>query len=691
MNAAYVILAAPLLGAIVLLFGGRRIGDPLAGIVATVLSFGAFIATLVVWISLLGHSVGAHGTGRSIDKTIFTWIPVDNLHVSFGLQVDQLSILMSLFVTGVGSLIHLYSIGYMRGDASYPRFFFLLNLFLFSMVTLVLADNYLFSFLGWEGVGFCSYGLVGFWFERETAAVAAKKAFVTNRVGDFGFMIALFLMFGHFHSFSYSVVLAPLIAGHATLATVTATGLGLMLFLGAVGKSAQLPLYMWLPDAMEGPTPVSALIHAATMVTAGVYLVARSAPILHFSHASQLTIAVVGAVTALFAATIACAQNDIKRVLAYSTISQLGYMFLAEGSGNYTAGLYHMVTHAFFKALLFLAAGSVIHAMHDEQNMKRMGNLRKYLPITFPAFIVGYLALSGIPPFDGFWSKDDVLDAAWHFNKALWVIGAFTAGLTAYYMSRQVALVFFGRARWGEAIPTSEEAPAGGGSAHVEGAGSSLHGEADPGAGAGAPGTHGADGRSSGGQTAGAHALEGHGTGDPHESPPVMTIPLVLLAVLATLGWLFNAPFAHLEFIEHWLSPLFPTTVTPVINVSTATKWLIGAVTTVWCFVGLFAGLRAWRVVERPALEPAVLRHGWYVDETVAATVSGPVTAGADVLAFGVDEVLVDGTVNGIAQLTAASGRQLRRLQTGYVRNYALGIGLGATAILVYAAVRVGS
>jgi NADH-quinone oxidoreductase subunit L len=370
-NAAYLILAAPLLGAIILLFGGRRIGEPLAGWLATALSSAAFVCTLICWISLLGKSVGPSGTGRSIDKNIFTWIPVAGLHVDFGLQVDQLSILMALFVTGVGSLIHLYSIGYMKGDPSFPRFFFLLNLFLFSMVTLVLADNFLFSFLGWEGVGFCSYGLVGFWFERNSAAVAAKKAFVTNRVGDFGFMIAIFLMFQHFGSVNYSVVLAPLISGHAHLSTGLATGLGLMIFLGAAGKSAQVPLYMWLPDAMEGPTPVSALIHAATMVTAGVYLVARAAPIIHFSHATQLTIATIGAVTALFAATIACAQDDIKRVLAYSTLSQLGYMFLAEGSGNYDAGLFHMVTHAFFKALLFLAAGSVIHAMNDEQNIKR--------------------------------------------------------------------------------------------------------------------------------------------------------------------------------------------------------------------------------------------------------------------------------------------------------------------------------
>ncbi len=699
MNAAYVILAAPLLGALVLLFGGRRLGDPLAGIVATVLSFGAFAATLVCWITLLGRT----GSARSVDKTIFTWIPVGGLHVSFGLQVDQLSIMMGLFVTGVGSLIHLYSIGYMKGDPSFPRFFFLLNLFLFSMVTLVMADNYLFSFLGWEGVGFCSYGLVGFWFDRETAAVAAKKAFVTNRVGDFGFMIALYLLFQHYGSFNYHNVLEPIINHGATLNNGTATALGLMLFLGAAGKSAQLPLYMWLPDAMEGPTPVSALIHAATMVTAGVYLVARSAPIIHFSHTSQLTIAIIGAATCLFAATIACAQNDIKRVLAYSTLSQLGYMFLGEGSGSYSAGLFHMVTHAFFKALLFLAAGSVIHALHDEQDMKRMGNLRKYLPITFPAFIIGYLALSGIPPFDGFWSKDSILQAAWHFNKALWAIGAFTAGLTAYYMSRQVRLVFYGQARWdeprhggtaatgdapamasvgGSSAEAGEEAPEGPENAHVEGGGSGVHAGADDAAGHGAEGAnggHGAEGASG-----------GHG-GRPHESPLVMTVPLVILSVLAVIGWFFNAPFAHLELIDHWLAPLFPSNVAPVINVSTGTKWVLGIVTTAWAFVGLVAGLRAWRVVERPALEPAVLRHGWYLDEGLAAVVSGPATWGADGLAFGVDDTVVNGGVDGLARLTAATGRQLRKVQTGYVRNYALGIGVGAAAILIYAATRVGS
>ncbi len=643
MNAAYVIVVLPLAGALILLFGGRRTGDPWSGWIATIMAAGSFVATVVVWASLLGRSAA----NRTVDKTIFTWIPVDNLHVSFGLQIDPLSVVWLLFVTGVGGLITLYSIGYMKGDSSYGRFFFLMNLFLFSMIVLVLADNYLFSFLGWEGVGFCSYGLVGFWFERPSAATAATKAFVTNRIGDFGFMTALFLMFGHFHSFNYSAVLAPLASGHATLATSTATGLGLMLFLGAVAKSAQIPLYMWLPDAMEGPTPVSALIHAATMVTAGVYLVARSAPILHFSSSTQWVIASIGAATALFAATIACGQDDIKRVLAYSTISQLGYMFLGEGSGDYDAGIYHTVMHAFFKALLFLSAGAVIHSLHDEQNMKRMGGLRKYLRITFPVFIIGYLALSAIPPFDGFWSKDAVLQAAWHKSPALWAVGVVTAALTAYYMSRQVMLVFGGQARWVE------------------------HNQA-----------HGA---------AGTAGTGGHADSTPHEAPWVMTVPLIILAVASTIGWLINAPFGGLDFLTKWLAPVFPTTIAPAFQVATSTKWVIGLVATGAAFVGLFAGLGLWRrTADRPELEPAVLVHAWYIDEGVAAAVSGPLTRGADDISFGVDAGLIDGTINGLARLTAQTGRQLRRLQTGYVRNYALGISIGAVVILAYVATRVG-
>jgi NADH-quinone oxidoreductase subunit L len=580
---------------------------------------------------------------------------------------------MALFVTGVGSLIHLYSIGYMKGDPSYPRFFFLLNLFLFSMLILVLADSYLFSFLGWEGVGFCSYGLVGFWFDRETAAVAAKKAFITNRVGDFGFMIALFLMFDHFKSFNYSVVLGGLSHGRpGAIAGVTATGLGMMLFLGAAGKSAQIPLYMWLPDAMEGPTPVSALIHAATMVTAGVYLVARSAPILHYTHSTQVLIACIGAATALFAATIACTQNDIKRVLAYSTLSQLGYMFLAEGSGGYVDGLFHMITHAFFKALLFLAAGSVIHAMHDEQDMKKMGALRRYLPITFPTFIIGYLALSGIFPFAGFWSKDDTLDAAWHMNKGLWVVGAVTAVLTAYYMSRQVALVWGGKARWSEPKPAVATASATTGDDSGSASAASEPAQADEAQG---------------------HGDHGHGDheGPPHESSPVMTIPLILLSVGAVLGGLINFPFFHWNFLERWLAPMFPAAIDPSIHVGSTTKLVLSLVVLAGCLTALVVGLGTWKTSDHPDLEPALLTHGWYIDEALAATVSGPVAAGANGLAFAVDAGLVDGTVNGVAHATTMAGRQLRRLQTGYVRNYAIGLAAGTAVLLCYVAARIGS
>ena len=372
LEAVWLIPALPLAGFLILLATGRRLGDPRAGWLATAMMVASFLATLVVFAGLLGRE----GEERVFTQTLFTWIHAGTLDVKVGFLVDPLSITMALFVTGIGALIHLYAVGYMHGDERYHQFFVYLNLFGFSMLMLVLADNFLLTFLGWEGVGVCSYFLVSFWFERSTAAVAGKKAFVTNRIGDFGFMIAMFLIFSAFGSLDYldTLHLAP------ELAAGTATAIALLLFLGACGKSAQLPLYVWLPDAMEGPTPVSALIHAATMVTAGVYLMVRTSPILVEAPDVLWVIAIVGVATALFAATIACAQNDIKKVLAYSTISQLGYMFLAVGCGAYVAAIFHMVTHAFFKALLFLGAGSVIHGMHDEQDMKKMGALRKLLP-----------------------------------------------------------------------------------------------------------------------------------------------------------------------------------------------------------------------------------------------------------------------------------------------------------------------
>ncbi len=463
MDASFFIVGLPLVGFLILLVFGRKLGEPAAGWLALLAAAASFLSVVITFFSLLGRAAGS----RLVIEKIWTWVPVGGLHVDFGLQLDPLSITMALFVTGVGSLIHLYSIGYMHGDERFSKFFLLLNLFLFSMLCLVLADNFLFSFLGWEGVGFCSYQLISFWFEKDRPPAAGKKAFVTNRVGDFGFMVGVFLIFNHFGSLNYTDVFSKLTAGTpGAIATATATGIALMLFLGAAGKSAQLPLYIWLPDAMEGPTPVSALIHAATMVTAGVYLMARIAPILHYAPDALTVVAIVGALTALYAATIACGQDDIKKVLAYSTISQLGYMFLGIGAGAYTAGLFHMITHAFFKALLFLGAGSVIHGMHDEQDMKKMGGLRKWMPITFSTFIIGWLGYisRGSSSFAaGFWSKDDILSAAWgshgDLGKVLWAIGFLTAGLTAYYMSRQVALVFHGARPGGRTEPPLRPRP----------------------------------------------------------------------------------------------------------------------------------------------------------------------------------------------------------------------------------------
>ncbi|MEY2418077.1 MAG: NADH-quinone oxidoreductase subunit, partial [Actinomycetota bacterium] len=439
-DAAVLIPLFPLVGFATLLVFGKRLGDPLSGWIATTAMGGAFLSACVTFAGLLDRS----GEHRHHVQRLFEWIHVGALKVDAALLVDPLSITMALFVTGVGTLIHLYSIGYMHGDEKYPKFFVYLNLFAFSMLMLVLGSSLLVAFLGWEGVGACSYFLISFWFDRPTAAAAGKKAFITNRVGDVGFMLAMSLTFVTIHSLNFTDL------NHASLTTATATGIALLLFLGACGKSAQLPLYVWLPDAMEGPTPVSALIHAATMVTAGVYLMCRVAPVLHQAPKVSTVIAIVGALTAFVAATIAVAQNDIKKVLAYSTVSQLGYMFLAVGSGAYVAAIFHMVTHAFFKALMFLGAGSVIHGMHHEQDMKKMGAIRKFMPVTSATFIVGWLAIAGVPPFAGFWSKDDILLAAWAHDgsglwKVLWAIGFITALLTAFYMSRQVFMVFFGK------------------------------------------------------------------------------------------------------------------------------------------------------------------------------------------------------------------------------------------------------
>ena len=450
LDLVFLIPAFPLLGFIVLLLMGPRLGEPLAGWVATGAMAGSFASTVLVYFGL--RSVDEEE--RIFNQTLFEWIPAGDFSVDIGFLADPLSIAMSLFITGVGMLIHLYSIGYMHGDEKFSKFFLYLNLFAFSMLILVLGDNLLVTFLGWEGVGACSYLLISFWFKDPANATAGKKAFVTNRVGDWGFMVAIFLVFFTFGSIKYTEFL-PAAPG---MNQTTATAITLLLFVGAMGKSAQFPLFLWLPDAMAGPTPVSALIHAATMVTSGVYLLTRVNGVIYESAAwATNLIAWVGVGTALFAATIAVAQTDIKRVLAYSTVSQLGYMFLAVGTGSYVAAIFHMITHAFFKALLFLGSGSVIHGMHHDQDMRHYGALRALMPITAGTFIIGWLAIAGVPPFAGFWSKDEVLLAAWDAGgvngKALWALGLLTAMLTGFYMTRQVIMTFYGRYRYNDATP----------------------------------------------------------------------------------------------------------------------------------------------------------------------------------------------------------------------------------------------
>jgi NADH-quinone oxidoreductase subunit L len=630
MNAAYLIPALPLAGFIVLVLFGKRLGDPQAGWLATAAIGSSFVASVATFFALVAEDEHAR---EGITKTIFTWMESGGFEAKAALLIDPLSVTMCLFVTGVGSLIHLYAIGYMHGDPRYSRFFVYLNLFAFSMLMLVLGDNLLVTFLGWEGVGACSYLLISFWFERESAAVAGKKAFVTNRVGDFGFLIATFLAFGAFGTIEYHGMFDQLDGAAST----TVTALALMLFLGACGKSAQLPLFTWLPDAMEGPTPVSALIHAATMVTAGVYLMARMAPVLAQADEVMTVIAWTGVLTAFIAATIACAQNDIKKVLAYSTISQLGFMFLAIGTGAYVAAIFHMVTHAFFKALLFLGAGSVIHGLHDQQDMKRMGALRKWMPITSVTFIIGWLAIAGVPPFAGFWSKDDILAGAWAENGALWGLGVVTAGLTAYYMTRQVALVFFGQERW-----------------RHDGAEADEH----------------------------AHAAE------PHESPWTMTLPLVVLAGLSIVGGAINLPFGDAAFLHDWLHPVFPDAVAPEIHVATGTKVAIGAAVTAVALIAIVIAFRLWsRRADHDELEPEILKRAWGFDALYSLVFgSGGGLVAAEAAA--VDRVGIDGAVNGLGNLVRLGGTQLRKAQTGYVRNYALAIAGGTVLVLAFAVVR---
>ncbi|MCP3998954.1 MAG: NADH-quinone oxidoreductase subunit L [bacterium] len=617
----WIAVALPLLGALTLMLFGKRIGEPASGYLATALAATSFIVGAIAAVDFFAG--GHHGE----HVFLFTWIP--GLGVEAEFLWDPLSALMTMVVTGVGSLIHLYSIGYMHGDERYPRFFAYLNLFLASMLILVLGANFAVLFVGWELVGLSSYLLISFWFEKPSAAAAGKKAFIVNRIGDFGFIIALMLIFATFGSLGFEYVFEHahdlLDEGGTTVTVIT-----LLLLVGAAGKSAQLPLYVWLPDAMEGPTPVSALIHAATMVTAGVYMVARTAVLFDLAPFSAGVVATVGALTAIFAATIAIGQRDIKRVLAYSTISQLGYMFMGVGVAAYTAGVFHLMTHAFFKALLFLGAGSVIHAMANEQDMNKMGGLRKVMPKTFATMAIAWLAISGIPPFAGFWSKDEIL--ATTFNKGgffvvLWVIGLITAGLTAFYMSRMMLRTFWGEPRWDKGVK-------------------------------------------------------------PHESPSTMTAPLIVLGVLSLVGGLVNTPWKL--SLEHFLEPSFE--LAHLAHPPDGGTQVVLAVASV--AVGLFGIWFAWRRYvqrEAPVEEGRVwdtLENGYYVDDLYGKTIVLPGKKAAEQLAFTADAKGIDGAVNGVGALVQKVAELAKPLQTGFVRNYGVSILGGAIGVILIILIR---
>jgi NADH-quinone oxidoreductase subunit L len=620
---SWLLVAFPAAGALILLVGGKRtnLWGHLLGCATVILSFGYGLALF------LGSNGGPSST------SFFSWITVDGLQVDFGFQIDALSLVFVLLITGVGSLIHVYSIGYMAEDAHRRRFFGYLNLFVASMLVLVLGNNFVTLYLGWEGVGLASYLLIGWYQDRPSAATAAKKAFLMNRVGDVGLAIAIFLMFKYLGTVSYAGVFANI--GHAPPAVITA--MALLLLLGACGKSGQFPLQAWLPDAMEGPTPVSALIHAATMVTAGVYLVARSNPIFNETATGRLLVTLVGAVTLLIGCIVGCAYDDIKKVLAYSTVSQIGYMMLAVGLGpfGYALGIMHLLTHGFFKAGLFLGAGSVMHGMHDEVDMRKFGGLYKRMPITFATFGLGYLALIGFPFLSGYFSKDAIIEAA--FGQPGWQGWAFGlsamlgAGLTAFYMTRLMLMTFFGKERWKD-LRTSD--------------GKEFH---------------------------------------PHESPSVMTVPMIILAV-GSVG--AGAFFSLGHRLTTWLAPslgepaeaahsALPSALIPWLTVALAALGVLVA----WLVVG-----RRETPVERPARVSAVVRaarkdlYGNALNETLVAR------PGLWLTRFSVylDSRGIDGAVNGLAAALGGSSGRLRRLQTGFVRSYALSM-LAGSFVLVAA------
>jgi NADH-quinone oxidoreductase subunit L len=633
----------PLAGAAINGFFGRKASKTAVSTVALVFCGAAFAMALFLAASFSSASAPYY-------YDLAHWIRSGTFQVDFSFYLDQLSLVMLLVVTGVGFLIHIYSVGYMWDDDSYYRFMSYLNLFMFFMLTLVLAKNYLVMFIGWEGVGLASYLLIGFWFTKDSAASAGKKAFIVNRIGDFGFLIALFLIIKHFGSLDFTQVFAavhPMASETAGVGLLTA--IGLLLMVGAAGKSAQIPLYVWLPDAMEGPTPVSALIHAATMVTAGVYMVSRSHVIFERAPMALTVVAVIGTLTALFAATIGIAQTDIKKVLAYSTVSQLGYMFMACGAGAFSAGIFHLMTHAFFKGLLFLAAGSVIHGVGGEQDMRKMGGLRTYMPWTFATMGIATLAIAGIPPLAGFWSKDEILWKAFGASPVYWVIGVITAFITSFYMFRLMYMTFGGEYR-----------------------------------GASAQAAHGHD--------AHGHDAHGHGHGEPHESPWVMLGPLVVLALLSIVGGFVG----YKNHFEHFLAPVFQNAseiAQEAPEGSSTLEYLLMAVSISVAGLGWFLAYFLYSL--RPQLPARIaaslgglyqaVAHKYYVDELYSVLFIKPVIEGStDILWHGVDQGAIDATVNNTASAARDVSNEVRQMQSGNLRSYAGWVAAGGAVVIAY-------
>ncbi len=655
----WAVIGLPLAGFLLHAFFGKRLGKKAVGTIGTAVVLGAFGLSVY----LLTELLKLPAEERQVLSTLIRWVEVGDFRVAWEALIDPLSLLMALIVTGVGGLIHLYSTGYMADDEDYPRFFTYMNLFIVFMLTLVLSNNLLMMFVGWEGVGLCSYLLIGFWYKDKVNTDSANKAFIVNRIGDWGFMLAVIMCFWYLGSLTFAgdgniFDRAIELQSKGVLSSGIITAIALLLFVGAAGKSAQFPLYIWLPDAMAGPTPVSALIHAATMVTAGVVMVTRCHVFYEMAPAAMLVVAVVGVFTAIFAATIAIAQTDIKRVLAYSTVSQLGYMFLACGVGAFASGMFHVTTHAFFKALLFLGSGAVILALHHEQDMRRMGGLAKYLPVTYWTMLMGWLAIAGIPPLAGFFSKDEILASTFgtHFLPAsmgqiLWAVGLFTALLTAFYMTRLMGLTFWGEPRW-----------------------------------AGAHAHHGKD-----------DAPHARGHGEPKEAPPSMTVPLMILAVLSVAGG-FIGGFAPLHIpsrIEAFLEPSAGLRVlSEGSHLSVSVEWILVGASVAAAVLGILFGWGRYRVgLPESEREITGLRkvlyqqyyYDWLMVKGAGLYAGGKV---ADWMWQFVDVRIVDGLVNAVAGLTGWVGNSLRRVQTGYVRNYAFTILIGAIAVLIWLLVR---